>query len=181
MIKAAFDGAERLPLPAKATWTDDQAAAAAELSAGPRGGVIGPFKPLLYSPELMRRVQRTGEYLRYSTGLDKRLTELAILVVARFWGQPVEWNIHHPIALAAGVRETDAAAIAGGHVPLTLDAEQQVVHEFCQTLLANHCVGDDLYAKTLAAFGEKGVIDLTTLCGYYSLLAMVMNVARTPD
>ncbi len=181
MIKPAFDGPERLPLPARSTWSPAQTAAAAELSAEPRGGVIGPFKPLLYSPELMHRVQRCGEYLRYNTGLDKRLTELAILVVAKFWSQPVEWNIHHPIALASGLSITDAAAIAEGRVPATLDAEQRVVYDFCTVLLKQHAVDDVLYARALAAFGEKSVVDLTALCGYYALLAMVMNVARTPD
>ncbi len=180
-IKPAFAGPERLPLPARDTWTSAQANAAEELSAGPRGGVIGPFKPLLHSPELMQRVQRTGEYLRYNTSLDKRLSELAILVVAQFWGQPVEWNIHHPIALASGVREADAAAIAMDQAPSSLDAEQQAVYDFCHTLLREHAVDDALYARAIAAFGEQGVVDLAALCGYYSMLAMVMNVARTPN
>jgi 4-carboxymuconolactone decarboxylase len=177
----AFDGAERLPLPPRETWTAAQAEAARELVAGPRGGVIGPFKPLMYSPDLMARVQKTGEYLRYNTGLDKRLTELAILVVAHHWGQPVEWNIHYPIALQAGVKQADADAIAAGVTPPTLDAEQRTVYEFCRQVLKQSAVDDKCYAAVLAAFGEKGVVDLTSLCGYYSLLAMVMNVARTPD
>jgi 4-carboxymuconolactone decarboxylase len=180
-IAPAFTGAERLPLPPQNGWTSAQVAAAAELSAGPRGGVIGPFKPLLYSPDLMQRVQKTGEYLRYNTGLDKRLTELAILVVAHHWGQPVEWNIHYPIALQAGVNQADADAIAVGDAPKTLDAEQRIVYEFCRAVLRDRAVSDRQYAEATAAFGEKSVVDLTTLCGYYSLLAMVMNVARTPD
>jgi 4-carboxymuconolactone decarboxylase len=180
-IVPAFIGNERLPLPPQATWSGMQAAAAAELSAGPRGGVIGPFKPLMYSPDLMQRVQRTGEYLRYNTGLDKRLTELAILIVAQHWGQPVEWNIHYPIALNSGVKPADADAIAVGDAPKTLDVEQRLVYEFCRAVLRDRAVGDALYADTKTAFGEKAVVDLTTLCGYYSLLAMVMNVARTPD
>ncbi len=180
-IVPAFTGDERLPLPAQSDWTLEQAAAAAELSAGPRGGVIGPFKPLLYSPELMQRVQKTGEYLRYNTGLDKRLTELAILLVAHHWGQPVEWNIHYPIALASGVNAADADAIAIGGAPPSLDAEQRLVYDFCRAVLRDRAVNDALYAQAKATFGEKSVVDLTTLCGYYSLLAMVMNVARTPD
>jgi 4-carboxymuconolactone decarboxylase len=180
-IQPAFEGHERLPLPPRDTWTAAQAEAAKELVAGPRGGVIGPFKPLMYSPDLMARVQKTGEYLRYNTGLDKRLTELAILIVARHWGQPVEWNIHYPIALQAGVKQADADAIAADTPPRTLDAEQTLVYDFCRQVLTHKAVDDDCYAALLAAFGERGVVDLTSLCGYYSLLAMVMNVARTPD
>jgi 4-carboxymuconolactone decarboxylase len=180
-MKPAFEGGERLPLPDQSGWDAEQAAAAAELIAGPRGAVIGPFKPLLYSPELMRRVQRTGEYLRYNTGLAPRLTELAILVVSKFWAQPVEWNIHCPIARSVGVHQADIDAIDAGVPPPSLDVQQQIVFEFCNTLLARHAVDDALYARALSAFGEKGVVNLTTLCGYYALLAMVMNVARTPD
>ncbi len=181
MIKAAFDGNERLRLPDPAGWTAAQRDAAAELVAGPRGGVIGPFKPLLYSPELMTRVQRTGEFLRYNTGLDKRLTELAILIVAQHWGQPVEWNIHYPIALGAGVRAADADAIGRGDKPTFPDGGQQTVYEFCQTLLTKRGVSDATYATAVQHFGEAGVVNLTALCGYYTMLAMVMNVARTPD
>ncbi len=181
MIKPAFDGNERLPLPDRAGWTASQRDAAAELVAGPRGGVIGPFKPLLYSPELMTRVQRTGEFLRYNTGLDKRLTELAILIVAQYWGQPVEWNIHYPIALGAGVNAADADAIGRGENPPSLDGGQQVVYDFCRALLTQHHVADPTYASALEHFGEAGVVNLTALCGYYAMLAMVMNVARTPD
>jgi 4-carboxymuconolactone decarboxylase len=180
-IQPAFEGHERLPLPPRETWTAAQSEAAKELVAGPRGGVIGPFKPLMYSPDLMARVQKTGEYLRYNTGLDKRLTELAILIVAHHWGQPVEWNIHYPIALQAEVKQADADAIAAGSAPQMLDAEQTLVYDFCRQVLTHKAVDDDCYAALLAAFGERGVVDLTSLCGYYSLLAMVMNVARTPD
>ena len=180
-IQPAFEGGERLPLPSRETWTAAQAKAAKDLVAGPRGGVIGPFKPLMYSPDLLARVQKTGEYLRYNTGLDKRLTELVILVVAHHWGQPVEWNIHYPIALQAGVKPADADAIATGAMPTTLDAEQRIVYNFCRQVLTQKAVDDAGYAAVIDAFGEKGVVDLTSLCGYYSLLAMVMNVARTPD
>ena len=168
-------------LPPRETWTAAQIEAAKEPVTGPRGGVIGPFKPMMYSPDLVARVQKTGEYLRYNTGLDKRLTELAILIVAHHWGQPVEWNIHYLIALQAGVKQADADAIVADAMPQALDAEQRLVYEFCRQFQTNKAVDDNCYAAVLAAFGEKGIVDLTSLCGYYSLLAMVMNVARTAE
>ena len=184
MIKIAYAMAhpsdERLPLPAESTWTSAQAEAAAELIAGPRGAVIGPFKPLLYSPDLMGRVQRTGEYLRFNTELRPALTELAILIVSKHWGQPVEWNIHRPLALKSGVQQADIDALEAGAPPPSLDHEQQIVYDFYSELQAHHAVGDAVYARALEAFGARGVIDLTALAGYYTLLAMVMNVARTP-
>ena len=179
-IVPAYNEHERLALPSQANWTSTQAEAAAELSAGPRGGVIGPFKPPMYSPELLKRVQKTGEYLRYNTDLPKRLTELAILIVAKHWGQPVEWNIHYPIALDAGVKHSDIDAISVDEVPPSLDTDQRLVYDFCRSLLSNGVVDDVVYMRLEAAIGKKGVVDLTALCGYYALLAMVMNVARTP-
>jgi 4-carboxymuconolactone decarboxylase len=180
MMKPLFDGPDRLPPLTPAEMSAAQAEAAAELAAGPRGGVIGPFVPLLRSPELMRRVQRTGEYLRYHSVLPKHLSEFVILLVAKHWQQPVEWTIHHPIALAAGVSAAAAEAILTGVRPSGMSDEEAAIYDFCMELFDQKSVSDERYAKVLALFGEPGVIDLTGICGYYSLLAMVMNVARTP-
>jgi 4-carboxymuconolactone decarboxylase len=134
----------------------------------------------MHSPELLSRVQKTGEYLRYNTNLPKRLTELAILIVAKHWGQPVEWNIHYPIAIDAGVKQSDIDAISVDDVPPSLDTDQRLVYDFCRSLLRNGVVDDVLYMQLETVISAKGVVDLTALCGYYTLLAMVMNVARTP-
>jgi 4-carboxymuconolactone decarboxylase len=181
MIKPAYGGAERLPMPPRESWSAEQRAAAETMLAGPRKGIVGPFKPLLHSPILTQRVQHVGEYLRFGTGIDPRLTELAILIVAAHWGQTVEWNIHHPIALAAGVRAEDAAAISKGEEPTGLDYDQRALYRLVRELLTTHAVGDASYAEALKRFGERGLIDLVALAGYYCQLAMVMNVARTPD
>jgi 4-carboxymuconolactone decarboxylase len=179
-MKAAFVGPDRLPPIADAALTPQQREVAAELAAGPRGGVIGPFVPLLRSPELMRRVQRTGEYLRYHSVLPKRLSEFTILLVSKQWQQPVEWTIHLPIALESGVAAGTARAIELGERPAAMPADEAAIYDFCWELFHQKSVSDAVYARALNLFGEQGVIDLTSLCGYYSLLAMVMNVARTP-
>src|SRR5436190_9218510 len=107
------------PLDAEAL-TEAQRRAADELTAGPRRGVIGPFVPLLRSPELMEHAQRMGEYLRYRSAIGTRLSELVILLVARFWSQQVEWAIHAPIAANVGIATDAIAAIAAGRRPTTL-------------------------------------------------------------
>jgi len=171
---------ERLgPLP-EHDLTDAQRAVAREVSDGPRGAVYGPFIPLLRSPELMMHAQRMGEYLRYRSALGVRLSELAILVTARRWDQQVEWAIHAPIAVQAGIPAAVIAAIAARERPGDMLVDETVVHDFCVQLHEQKAVSDAVYADALALFGEQGVVDLVGICGYYALLAMVMNVARTP-
>ena len=170
---------ERLgPLPDHAL-TDAQRAAAQEIAAGPRGAVYGPFVPLLRSPELMRHAQRMGEYLRYRSAIGVRLSELAILVTARQWDQQVEWAIHAPIAAQVGIPPSVIAAIAARERPADMLVDEAVVHDFCVELHEHRAVSDRVYADALALFGEHGVVDLIGINGYYTLLAMVMNTART--
>jgi 4-carboxymuconolactone decarboxylase len=169
-----------LPPSPREQWTVAQQAAAAELISGPRGEVRGPFVPLLRSPELFDRAQKLGEYLRYRSAVPEALKEFAILLAARHWRQGYEWQVHAPIAIRAGVDAGTVATIGAGLPPEPLSAEQRVVHEFCTQLLCQQTVDDRCYQRALALLGEAGVVDLCGICGYYSLLAMVMNVARTP-
>ena len=170
---------DRMPPIADAELTADQREAAKELASGPRGAVFGPFVPLLRSPELMRRVQKTGEYLRYHSALPPRLSEFVILIVARWWNQGFEWHIHHPIAIAAGVNEDVATAIGEGRRPAAMQQDEAAIYDFCTELHTNKQVSDTTYEQVKNQIGERGVIDLTGLCGYYAMLAMVMNVAQT--
>lgn len=173
-------GPDRLPLPAEDQLTEQQRAAAAEISSGPRGAVIGPFAPLLRSPELMTRVQKVGEHLRWSGTLDRRLFEMAILVVSRWWDQQFEWSYHHPLALQAGVDPAVADAIAEDRRPDGLDDTAAAVWELLDELLRTRQVSDPVYDRALGLLGDAGVVELVVTAGYYTTLAMVMNVARTP-
>ena len=171
---------DRLPPIPDAALTAAQHAAAAELASGPRGKLAGPFVPLLRSPELMRRVQKLGQYLRFESALPDRIKELAILLTARHWGQAYEWSFHLPLALKAGVIRETAEAIAEGRRPTDLAAQEAAAYGLLSELLATRQIGDDAYAEALAQFGEAGVVELIAFGGYYGLLAMVMNTAGTP-
>ena len=170
------------PLPAESL-TGAQRDAAAELVKGPRGAVFGPFVPLLRSPDLLTPLQKTGEYLRYKSALPPRLSELAILLVARRWRQQVEWHIHAPIAEQAGLARMHIDAIAEGRRPEGLQDDEATLYDFLTELQQNHAVSDTTYGRAVEHFGERGVVDLCGLCGYYTTLAMVMNAAQTalPD
>ncbi len=167
------------PIPAE-RMTEAQRRAAAELSSGPRGGLSGPFVPLLRSPELMSRLQKVGAYLRFESALPARLRELAILVTARFWTQQYEWHFHEPLALRAGVAPATVRALAEGRRPDGMAEEEEAVFDLCDGLHRSHAVGDRVWARAVACVGEPGVVDLVGLAGYYATLAMVMNAARTP-
>ena len=167
------------PLPPHA-WTDAQRREADEVIRGPRGALISPFVPLLRSPELMVHAQRMGEYLRYRSAIGLRLSELAILITAQAWSQPVEWAIHAPIALRDGISAETIAAIEQGRRPAALSDDEAAVYDFSTELQRERTVSDATWQRAIECFGEHGTVDLIGINGYYTLLAMVMNAARTP-
>jgi 4-carboxymuconolactone decarboxylase len=150
------------------------------LVAGPRRVLTGPFIPLLRSPELLTRLQKTGEYLRFQNSIGPKLTEFVILLTARQWTQQYEFDTHVPLALKAGVKSELVAAISEGRRPTGMADDEEAVYEFFSELRQDRSVTDATYSRVEGKFGEKGVIDMTCLIGYYTTLAMVMNVARTP-
>lgn len=160
--------------------TEAQRKAAEELASGPRGDVRGPFNVLLRSPELMSPVQKVGEYLRFRCELDRRIAEMATLIAARHWTQLYEWNAHHPLALKAGLKPEVAQAIAEGYRPQGMAQDEEIVYDLLTEAFRNKSVSDRTYDRAIAHFGEKNVVDLLAIGGYYALLAMMLNVARTP-
>ena len=171
---------DRMPPLNPGSMSSEQKAAAAELAAGPRGGVRGPFIPLLRSPQLMDRLQKVGEYLRYHSALEPRLSEFAMLIVSRRMTQQFEWAVHYPLAIKAGLSTQVADALAGGARPRGMAEDEQLVYDFCDELLSNHGVSEPTYRRALERLAERGVIDLVGLLGYFVTVSMVMNVAHTP-
>ena len=170
---------DRLPPVPVTQWTEAQRREAQEVIDGPRGALISPFVPLLRSSELMGHAQRMGEYLRYRSALGLRLSELAILVTAREWSQQVEWAIHAPIAEREGIAAHVVQAIAEGRRPQGMREDESLLYDFCIELHRNRGICDVTWARAVALWGEQAVMDLVAVNGYYSLLSMVMNAART--
>jgi 4-carboxymuconolactone decarboxylase len=171
---------ERLPPLAAASLTEDQQDAAREFQAGRGYAVHGPFAVMLRSPEVMLRAKAMGDYLRFRNVLPRRLSEMVILITAREWTQQFEWTYHYGYAIEAGLVREIADAIGEGRRPPRMAEDETAAYEFAVELHHRKSVSDATYARALAQFGERGVIDLTGICGYYSFLAMMMNVARTP-
>jgi len=160
--------------------SDAQRAAADELIAGPRKGVKGPFIALLRSPELMARLQRVGEFLRFQSSLPVRVSEFATLVVSRQWTQQFEWFTHVPLAIKAGTARETIDALSEARRPATMSAQEAMVYDFVTELAVNKGVSDSLYRECVDSHGEQGVLELIGLVGYFTLISMTLNVARTP-
>jgi len=171
---------ERMPPLAPSRMSEVQRKAAAELIAGPRKGVVGPFIALMRSPALMDRLGRVGEYLRFENALAPRLVELAILLTARHVTNQFEWILHHPLAIKAGVSRETLDAVSAGNRPANMAKDEGAVHDFVTELLRESFVSDANYATALEQFGEEGVVDLAATVGYFLTVCLVMNVAGTP-
>ena len=170
----------RMPPLEEDRMTDVQKQAVAEMLAGPRGKVEGPYWAIMRSPGLMAAMQKAGEYFRFHCAVEKRLIELAILTTARSWTQQFVWDFHAAVAVNAGVKSTSVEALAEGRRPLDLSADEATVYDFVSELLANKSVSEATYTRALSLLGETGVMDLLGAVGYYTMLSTVLNVARVP-
>jgi 4-carboxymuconolactone decarboxylase len=162
------------------TMTPDQKRGADNIMSGPRQGMRGPFNALLRSPELADHAQKLGAYVRFNTSIPPRLNELAILLTARHWTAQYEWYAHHRLAMKAGLSPDIAAAIAAGKRPASMQPDETVVYDFCHEVLETGQASDKSFKAAVDKFGERGAIDLIGVIGYYSLVAMVLNVDRVP-
>lgn len=168
----------RISLPAREELTPEQAEAYERIASGPRGKVEGPLAIWLHSPQLADRAQLLGEFARYKTSFEPRLSELAILVTARHWTSHFEWAIHAPIAEKAGVSPTVIAAIKLGQIPEFGSKDEAAVHGFVSELLTTGKISDAALAKARALFGDKGAVELSAIVGYYSTCAFAIALAE---
>lgn len=177
-IVATATAGERLPTIPPEKYTPEQKKAADEFEQARKRAVFGPFEPLMHSPEVMTQARSMGDYLRYHSALGNTLSELVILITARQWTQDYEWYVHYPIALKAGIKKEIADAIADGRRPVGMSEDEEIVYDFSTELHNNKRVSDKTFERADRRFGKKGVVDLTGINAYYTLLAMQMNVAQ---
>jgi 4-carboxymuconolactone decarboxylase len=170
---------DRMPPIAAEKMTPEQRQAAEEFAAGRGHAVSGPFAVMLRSPEVMLRAKAMGDYLRFRNVLPKRVSEMVILITAREWTQQYEWAYHYGIALQEGLAKPIVEAIAEGRRPEAMREDEAAAYDFSIELHKRRSVSDATYARALGLFGEQGIIDLIGVSGYYSFLAMMMNVARS--
>jgi len=160
--------------------TPEQKALTDHILAGERGTMNGPFNVLLRSPEMGDLAQKFGAYMRFHSSLPRRLNELAIIMTARSWSSQFEWYAHRRYALEAGVSAGIVDAVAAGNRPSGMQPDEEAVYNFCQELLTTRNVSDAAFQAAVAKLGERGVVDLIGVMGYYHLVSMLLNVDRYP-
>jgi 4-carboxymuconolactone decarboxylase len=169
---------QRLPTIPPDQYTADQKRAAEEFLVARKIPVFGPFEPMMHSPEVMNMARAMGDYLRYHSAIGNTFSELVILISAREWSQDYEWYVHYPIALKAGIAKDIADAIADGRRPTEMNADEEIVYDFTTEILKIKRISDATFRRAEGRFGKKGVVDMAAIAGYYTFLAMQLNMAR---
>jgi 4-carboxymuconolactone decarboxylase len=164
---------------------------AASLAIAPfvRADEITRFLPMkaerayIYNPDLANRLSALSDYLRWNTSLPPRLSELAILITARQWAAQYEWYAHYPLALKGGLDPKTADAIAAGKPPEGMKDDEKALYDLAIELYRDKKVSDPVYKAALSQFGERGIMDIIGIIGYYDLVSMTLITmqAGMPD
>jgi len=165
----------RLPQLTVEQLTAQQKALADEILKVSSVGLGGPYNALLRSPELGKRMFALLDYLRFNTSMPRRLNEFAILIQARLWTSQVEWLAHYPLALKEGLSEATAAELKAGRRPASMKPDEAAVYDVCMEISTTHKVSDATYRRAAQVLSEQQLVDLLTLSGTYTTLAMLMN------
>jgi len=160
--------------------TPEQKTMIDHLLAGERGGVRGPFNVLLRSPEVGDLGQQFGGAMRFRTGLPRDVSETIIIMTGRYWMAQYEWASHKAAALQNGVSLAIVEAIATGQRPTGMKPEMEVAYNLIDELLTTHQVTDATFKAAKDRYGERGVVDMIGLSGWYGLVSMLLNVDRYP-
>ena len=155
------------------------------ISAPPRNAkfVNPPYRAYIYNPDLANRLTALSEYLRWNTSLAPRLSELAILITARQWTAQYEWYAHYPHAIEGGLDPPVAAAIAAGTRPEAMRDDETALYDLVTSLYHEKKVSDAVYKAALEKFGERGIMDIIGIIGFYDITSMTLITmqAGVPD
>jgi len=170
----------RITLPTPETMDADQRRVYDKIISGRRGRIQGPLRAALHNADLADRWQALGELLRYNTTLTPRQSELAILVTGRACSSPFEWYAHHQEAERVGIEAPVIEAILARTTPAGLSADEAVIVQVAIELNGFNSIADATYADALFQLGERRLVELTALVGYYTMVAMTLNAHEIP-
>ena len=144
------------------------------------GGLIGPFNAWVHAPVVGKRLSGLGATLRFETSMERRLLELAIIVVAAHWKAEFEWWAHARMAREHGVADEIVDAIWRGETPAFAADDEALVYDFARQLMMGGRVDDPTYTSAVELLGNQGVVELVSLCGYYTLVSFTLNAFTVP-
>jgi 4-carboxymuconolactone decarboxylase len=147
---------------------------------GESGALGGPFNAFVHAPDVGRRLISLGVTVLTATSLDRRLTEVAVITVGARWRAEFEWWAHARIARKQGVDPAVVTAIGAGEDPPFEREDERVVYEAAHELASSGQLGRDRYDAVCALLGEAGTVEFVALCGYYTLLAFMLNAFAVP-
>ena len=165
----------RLSTPNTNELDEDQQAVYEAIASGPRGEVVGPLGVWLHRAALADKAQQLGQYCRYDSSLEPRLSELAILVTARIWDAGFEWDSHEPPARTAGLADNIINALVNDKEPEFDHADESVVYRVSRRLNIDRKLSDELYQEAERLLGKERLVDLIGVLGYYALISMTIK------
>ena len=157
-----------------------RALAADMLKSRGKTAIGGPFGVFLHAPDYGDLAQKLGAYCRYRSAVPPRLSEFAILVIARLWRAQYEWHVHAPIAAKAGVTPKTIKDLQAGRRPASAPKDERALYDFISELHKRKRVSDKAYGRVHALLGDTGMVEFSGILGYYTLIAMTLNVFRVP-
>lgn len=170
----------RISLPDPEDMSAEQRAVYDEIIAGPRGRLVGPLRAVIHSPDLAARWSRFGEYVRFLTVLPPKLSELAIIMTGRRWNCQLEFHVHAEAARVAGLDPACIEAIRTGVAPVFADPPEQEIYAFTRAIHENGTVPDAMHEAVKHRWGERGVVELTAVIGYYTMVSIMLNAQEIP-
>jgi 4-carboxymuconolactone decarboxylase len=139
------------------------------------GGLRGPFNPWLHEPELGRRAAELGWHLRSGSSVERRLLELAIITTGARWKSEFEWWAHAPMARQHGVTDDVIDAVGRGEDPPITKDDERAIYRAAKQLSEDGRLDAETYAAAHAFVGDRGMVELVSLVGYYSLVSFTLN------
>jgi 4-carboxymuconolactone decarboxylase len=144
------------------------------------GGLAGPFNAFVTAPDAGRRISSLGAKLRFGTSIERRLSEVAIITVGARWQAEFEWWAHARMAREHGVPDAVVDAIGRGEQPPFTAADEAVVHSVAYQLSHTGQLDADAYAAAGELLGDAGLVELVSLCGYYTMISFLLNAFAVP-
>jgi 4-carboxymuconolactone decarboxylase len=146
------------------------------------GSLIGPFNAFVTAPGTGKWLSSLGGQLRFGTSIERRLSEVAIITVGAHWKAEFEWWAHARMAREHGVADAVVDAISRGEDPPfgPEAADERTVHTVARQLTTGGQISPDAYAAAQQLLGDAGMVELVSLCGYYSLISFLLNAFTVP-